>query len=153
MSRPIPTPIGHFTHIDHLPTIAAHGLMSDSRAQARGFVTTEAGNPGIKARRRERRVFVGVGGVVADYVPFYFRSRSPMLYAIHCGNVPTFTGNEYDLAYLVTTVERLIELGLRPVFTDRNAALAVCRHTDELSDLNDLVDWNVMQATMWANHT
>ncbi|WP_301851164.1 type II toxin-antitoxin system toxin DNA ADP-ribosyl transferase DarT [Rhodococcus pyridinivorans] len=151
MPRPIPTSIGHFTHIDHLPTIAIRGLMSDTRAQADGLLTTEAGNMSIKARRRERPVSAGAGGFVSDYVPFYFKSRSPMLYSIHRGNVPTFTGNEYDLVYLLTTVESLIERGIRPVFTDRNAALAFCKHSDLLADLDTLVDWDVMDATMWAN--
>lgn len=151
MRRPIPTPVGHFTHIDHLPTIAVHGLMSDTRAQADGLLTTEAGNTSIKARRRERPVSAGAGGVVSDYVPFYFTSRSPMLYSIHRGNVPTFTGDEYDLVYLLTTVETLIERGLRPVFTDRNAALTFCKHSDLLPDLDTLVDWDVMEATMWRN--
>lgn len=151
MPRPIPTPVGHFTHIDHLPTIATRGLMSNTRAQADGLLTTEAGNVSIKARRRERPVSAGPGGVVSDYVPFYFKSRSPMLYSIHRGNVPTFTGDEYDLVYLVTTVETLIEHGLRPVFTDRNAALTFCKHSDLLPDLDALVDWDVMEATMWNN--
>lgn len=149
--RPIPTSIGHFTHIAHLPTIAAHGLMSDTRTQASGLVTTQAGNLSIKARRRERPVSAGAGGVVADYVPFYFKSRSPMLYAIHCGNVPTFSASEYDLVYLLTTVENLIDRGISPVFTDRNAALTFCKHSDRLSDLDTLVDWEVMAAKMWAN--
>ncbi|NKS16899.1 DUF4433 domain-containing protein [Rhodococcus hoagii] len=65
--------------------------------------------------------------------------------------MPTFTGDEYDLVYLLTTVETLIEHGFRPVFTDRNASLAFCKHSDLLPDLDTLVDWDVMEATMWAN--
>ena len=74
-----------------------------------------------------------------------------MLYAIHCGNVSTFTGDEYDFVYLLTTVEQLTEQRLRPVFTDRNAALAYARHSQSLTDLDTLVDWEAMAATMWAN--
>ncbi|NKS16898.1 DUF4433 domain-containing protein [Rhodococcus hoagii] len=61
MPRSIPTPVGHFTHIDQLSTIATRGLMSDTRAQAEGLLTTEAGNVSIKARRRERPVSAGPG--------------------------------------------------------------------------------------------
>lgn len=151
MPRPIPTPVGHFTHIDHLPTIAQHGLLSDTRAHETGLLASEVGNQNIKARRRERAVTAGAGGMVAEYVPFYFKSRSPMMYAIHCGNVATFTGSEDDLVYLVTTVETLIEHGLGPVFTDRNAALAVTQYSEETADLDTLVDWEVMNLRIWRN--
>jgi hypothetical protein len=46
-----------------------------------------------------------------------------MMYAIHRGWVATVVGSCDDLAYLVTSVERLAELGLPLVFTDRNAVL------------------------------
>lgn len=151
MPRPIPTPVGHFTHIDHLPTIAVNGLLCDTHAQKTGLLTTEAGNPGIKARRRERMVTTPGGGSVSDYVPFYFKSRSPMMFAIHCGNVATFTGDEHDLVYLLTTVEILIEHGLSPVFTDRNAALAVTKYSEDIAELDNLVDWEVMKLRIWRN--
>lgn len=151
MPRPIPTTVCHFTHLDHLASIAEHGLLSDTRARAAGYLTAEAGEPRIKQRRARRVVTAGPGGVVADYVPFYFRSRSPMLSAIHNGRVPTFTGNTHDFVYLLSTVEALLGHGLPLVFTDRNAALAVTRHADRLDDLDELVDWEVMKARYWAN--
>lgn len=151
MPRPIPTPVCHFTHLDHLATIARHGLLSDTRARATGLLTTEAGEPRIKQRRTRQAVTAGPGGVVADYVPFYYRSRSPMLYSIRHGNVPAFTGDTHDFVYLLTTVETLIGHGLPLVFTDRNAALAVSSHTDRLADLDELVDWEVMASRYWAN--
>lgn len=69
-------------------------------------------------------VRVRPGGVVADYVPFYFAPRSPMLYAIHMGNVAEYNDGIDPLVYIVTSVERLLALGLAVVTTDRNAALA-----------------------------
>ena len=46
-------------------------------------LTTEVGQPDIKLKRRHRVVPIDPGGVVADYVPFYFAARSPMLGSIH----------------------------------------------------------------------
>ncbi|RRQ27383.1 DUF4433 domain-containing protein [Rhodococcus sp. Eu-32] len=151
MPRPIPTTVCHFTHIEHLPTIAGHGLLSDTRAQAGGLLTTEAGEPRIKRRRARRAVRMSRGGVVADYVPFYYRSRSPMLSAIHNGRVPTFTGDTHDLIYLLSTVETLLDHGLPLVFTDRNASLELAAYSDSLEELDDLVDWEVIRARYWAN--
>ncbi|HZQ27765.1 MAG TPA: DUF4433 domain-containing protein [Acidimicrobiales bacterium] len=149
MPRPAPTRIVHFTHVSHLPTVASEGLLSDTRAG--DVLTTEVGNRGIKDQRRRRPVEVGAGGVVADYVPFYFAPRSPMLSAIYHGRVPEYTEGQDPIVYLVTSVERLIELGLTPVFTDRNAALAVAEMSTDLSALDDLVDWELMDATWWNN--
>jgi hypothetical protein len=107
--RPIPTYVVHFTHVDNLVGIVIDGLVCD--AHSAGHLVTEAGEPRIKRRRKRRTVTVGPGGVVADYVPFYFAPRSPMMSSIHHRSVATFTGDEHDLVYLVTTVERLIDRG------------------------------------------
>ena len=107
MPRPVPTPVLHFTHIDHLRDIATHGLLSDTAAQSRHLLTQEVGNREIKERRRTTVVPVPPGGVVADFVPFYFAPRSPMMYAIHKGNVPEYPRGLGPLIYLVTTIERL----------------------------------------------
>ena len=90
MPRPVHTPFYHFTPIHHLVSIIERGLRCDGTAA--GLLAVEVGNRGIKERRRRRAVPVGGRGVVADYVPFYFAPRSPMLYAIAMGNVPEYTG-------------------------------------------------------------
>lgn len=114
-------------------------------------MAVEVGNPGIKDRRRERGVPVGEGGRVCDYVPFYFAPRSPMLSAIHHGRVPGYTSGTGPLAYLVSSVERLLATGLRPVFTDRNAVLSLAQFSDRVTDLDDLVDWPLMRERLWRN--
>ena len=149
MPRPIPTYVAHFTHVDNLAGIVTDGLVCD--AHSAGHLVTEAGEPRIKRRRKRRTVTVGPGGVVADYVPFYFAPRSPMMSSIHHRSVATFTGDEHDLVYLVTTVERLIDRGHDLVFTDRNAALGTATHFCDTDRLNDLVDWDLMEARIWRN--
>lgn len=150
MPRPVPTPLYHFTSIHHLASIIEHGLVCDTSA-ATGLLSVEVGNRGIKEQRRRRPVPVAPGGVVADYVPFYFAPRSPMLYAITMGNVPEYSGGIDPLLYLVTTAERLAELGLPMLFTDRNAVLATAHFTPSLADIDTLIDWPLMRARMWNN--
>lgn len=151
MPRPVPTRVLHFTHLEHLPGVVAHGLLSDTDAQARGLLTTEVGNRGIKERRRQRAVPVPPGGVVADYVPFYFAPRSPMMYAIDRGNVPEYSDGIDPLVYLVSTVERLHELGCALVTTDRNAVLGLAAFSQGFDGLDAGVDWALMEATWWNN--
>jgi hypothetical protein len=153
MSRPKPTLLYHLTHIDHLASIASGGLFSDTHAAGSGLITTEIGQPSIKTQRRYREVPCGAGGMVGDYTPFYYAPRSPMLYAIRGGRVASYAEGQDPLVYLATTVEQLVALGLDPVFTDRNAALTITRFTADLPDLDDLVDWPLMEATMWNNTT
>ena len=151
MPRPLPTPIMHFTHVDHLPLIVRAGLVSDTVAQKVDLLSVEVGNREIKERRRQRQVPVSPGGVVADYAPFYFAPRSPMMYAIEKRNVPTYSDGCDQLVYLVTTVEQIIEMGLAVVFTDRNAVLALANFTSDVDQLDTLVDWLLMEATWWNN--
>ena len=141
----------HFTHISNLASIAQYGLFSDTaiEGEQQGRLTTEVAEPSIKAKRRRRPVPTGPGGVVADYVPFYFAARSPMLGAIHSGRVASYTAGQDAVVYLMTDIERLVAAGVEFVFTDRNAALEVARYGTDLTLLDEFVDWPLMEGKMW----
>ncbi len=141
----------HITHLSNLASIAEHGLRCDTEMETSGSTFKEIGNRGIKDRRRDRVVPIPPGGSVADYVPFYFAARSPMLYAIHRGNVPTYEGGQKKIVYLMTSVDSIVDDGLPFVFTDRNAAFGHARYGDDSADLDDYVDWDLMEARMWSN--
>lgn len=153
-ARRKPTKVWHFTAIEHLETLLKHGLLSDNAAQQAGVLTTEVGNLRIKEARRRQSVPHSPGGVVADYVPFYFAPRSPMMYSISCGNVPSYRGGTEPLMYLLSTLERLYEVGPLPLLTDRNASLAYTRyrHFDPADLVADgFIDWSLMDTKYWAN--
>ncbi|MBK8437926.1 MAG: DUF4433 domain-containing protein [Austwickia sp.] len=141
MGRPTPSWLYHFTHVDHVESIVRDGLVCDTTAQASGQLAHEVGNREVKERRRARVVDTAPGGVVADYVPFYFTARSLMLYQIHTGKVPSYRGGQNCLVYLCTTLERVVELGLPWVASNRNASTAIARFTADLQVLDGHVDW------------
>jgi hypothetical protein len=145
----VPHWVYHFTRIEHLPTIIQHGLLSD--ALAASVLQVEIGNRGIKGQRARRLLPVAPGGVVADYAPFHYAPRSPMMFAIHRGNVPSYSEGCERLIYLVTSVERLHEAGLRVLGTDRNAALEIAKFANAPAEILRLVDWPLMRAQYWAN--
>lgn len=152
-ARGRPTGVGHFTHVDHLATVIQYGLLSDTTAHAAGVLTTEVGNPNIKDQRRRRTVELPPGGAVADYVPFYFGPRSPMMFSISRGNVPSYQGGTARLIYLLSTLEHLHGLGHRPVLTDRNAALNYAEYrafdpADPIDD--DFIDWGLITQEYWT---
>ena len=141
----------HFTHISNLASIAEDGLFSDTQIEASRRAPREVGNVSVKQLRRRLVVLLPPGGCVADYVPFYFAARSPMLYIISRGDVPTYSGGQDDIVYLVTSTEKVVEERLRFVFTDRNAALRIADYGNDLQDLDDYVDWDLMEGRMWNN--
>jgi hypothetical protein len=151
----------HFTHLDNIPEIVQLGaLLSDTEVQRRGLLRTEAGDTQIKERRRRQRVPCPPGGVVADYVPFYFAARSPMMFVLKHGRVPTFSGDHRDLVYVVSDVELAVRTGRACVVSDRNAAVGVADFTNDLNVMGDLtaelptsdfIDWSVMRLTIWKD--
>lgn len=82
MSVPQPIRLFHFTRLEHLDSIARDGLCCDADAHQAERLVVEIGHVDIKERRRRRAVPTGPGGVVSDYVPFYYAERSPVLFAI-----------------------------------------------------------------------
>ncbi|MFK4083533.1 DUF4433 domain-containing protein [Kribbella sp. NPDC020789] len=145
MTRSFPTKIYHFTRVEHLPTILTAGLLSDSKAQAAGLMQIEIGQQSIKARRAETPVRASSGGVVADYAPFYYAPRSPMMHNIHKGKVPSYQEGCDRLIYLATHTQVLVEAGHTWVATDRNAVLSHAEFSDSDDRLTEMVDWDVME--------
>lgn len=153
MPRPIPTSIFHMTRIERLPHIIEMGLLSDNEVQRRSLGGVTIGYPHIKDRRAKRIVHCGVGGSLADYVPFYFAPRSPMLYAITRGLVSAEAADTDAIVYLQTSTQTLRYHGLTVVASNRHAELDFAELNDDDSCLDNdtFVDWPLMQARYWNN--
>lgn len=146
------TALYHITHIDNLPSIiAAGGLWCDAVRAARvaeGASVVGIAHQHIKDRRARRAVTKAAGGTLADYVPFHFAPRSPMLYTISRGNVVGYSGGQEQVVHLVTTVEAACALCTPWCFTDGHADMAISKQFEQLSRL-DMIDWNIMKETWW----
>jgi hypothetical protein len=89
MLIPFPTPIFRFFHVDNLATILKRGaLHAPNYAPQDGHPHKTIHNPDIQKKRARRSIPCGPGGVIHDYVAFYFGPRSPMLFQLHTGQVP-----------------------------------------------------------------
>lgn len=73
------------------------------------------------------------------------------MYSIFKKNVETYLGSDRDLIYLQTTVEDLLAHNVQLVFTDRNAALQICRFSCDIAELDTMIDWPLMRERMWKN--
>ncbi|MCL6535540.1 MAG: DUF4433 domain-containing protein [Armatimonadetes bacterium] len=137
----------HMTHIQNLPSIIdAKVLYCDQRVQA--IKARSIAYVNFKEKRRGKPVPVPPGGVIADYVPFYFAPCSPMLYAIHTGCVDSSL-TQSEIVYLTTTIEAIAKAGKRFVFTDCHPLSPVAHFNNDLDLLNRYVDWNVMRSAYW----
>jgi len=74
-----------------------------------------------------------------------------MLYVISQGGVPDYQDGQDALVYLVTSVERVIQMGLPVVFTDGNAASMLTMCFSDIEELDSRIDWELMRARMWRN--
>src|SRR5262245_52338288 len=133
-----PTPIYHITHVDNLPTILKSGGLQ-CNATLKGAATAYASiaHDNIQDRRQHTAVPCGPGGVLHDYVPFYFGPRSPMLFTISRGNVPTCPG-QGPVVHLVSTAQAVQARGLGFAFTNGHGIMALTDFYDNLQDLDEV---------------
>ena len=95
-------------------------------------------------------VSCGAGGRLLDYIPFYFGTRSPMLYRISTGWSFTHPVEQNHIIYLVTAPRRILDSRLDFVFFDGHALAALSRAFDNLNDLVH-IDRDTVRATQWNN--
>ena len=74
--------IFHFTDIHNLDSIIKNGLLCTNEKEARDISHKNIANMNIQNRRAKMEVTCGKGGVVHDYVPFYFTSKNPMFLGV-----------------------------------------------------------------------
>ena len=141
--------IYHFTHIDNLPNLLRTGFLCNNHVDFPAEGCRSIAEAGIQARRAEMVVPCGPGGVVHDYVPLYFGSRSPMLLAvINKKNV-----DQHEIIYFEFPIALLERNDV--VFTDASANTEdPPSFYSDPADLNNL-NWNEIDSLKWksANDT
>ena len=146
------TPIYHITHIDNLTSIiTSGGLIANSRLKIQQTNYLDIAHGHSQDRRATTKVPCSTGGYLHDYVPFYFAPRSPMLYAIHKQNVDSYSGGQQPIIHLVSEAYTINSLKLKFAFTDGHAIMAYSEFYDDISDLQSVIDWELMKSKYWAN--
>ena len=145
MPAPQPTRLFHITAIANLQAIFAAGaLVSKNGGASAGINYQNIAHAGAQGARAIRTVPNPPGGLVHDFVPFYFAPRSPMLYAINGGRVTGCPWRQDDIVYFETTVQNVVGLGQPFVFYDRNATLAFSVSHTDLAHLDTAVAWDLL---------
>ena len=148
MSPPPAAPkIYHIVHVDKLSSIIADGcLLCDAVISGRQTSGTTIGMGSIKQRRLSLPVHCHPGTCVGDYVPFYFCSRSVMLYVIHRANHDElwYRGGQDPIVHLEANLLDVVTwadgLGQRWAFSLANAGAVYAQFRCCLDELDQL-DW------------
>lgn len=135
--------IFRITHRANLGWLLRNGLhCAASGRHDPAFVAI--GNPDLIDKRRTRRVDVPPGGVLSDYVPFYFTPSSPMLLNIRTGWGGAAKRPDTEVVILISSLGRLQDAGVGFVFSDRHAYLQSATFHTDVADLRRL-DWDGLQ--------
>ena len=130
--------------ISNLQGICEAGdLLSKNLGASNGIDYQNIAHVGAQGARSVRNVPDPPGGVVHDYVPFYFAPRSPMLLAIEKGRVEGCQWRQADIVHFETTVVRVTEDGAPFIFYDRNATLHYSTPYTDLAKL-DAIAWELL---------
>jgi hypothetical protein len=135
--------IFRITHIANVRWILDHGLHCRNTAE-RDPNYVEIGNPELIEKRTHRQVPIAPGGVLSDYIPFYFTPHSPMLYNIKTGYQGITRRSMTEIVILVSSLPALARKGIPFVFTDRHAYLQMASFFSDLARL-DCIPWELLR--------
>lgn len=139
--------IYHITHINNLPSILRNGGLKPKIQMTGDYVN--AAREGIQSHRATKTVMIEPYGTLHDYVPFYFASRSPMLYTLNLSGAVDESGQK-NIIHIVSSVEKIEEIGLRYVFTDGHAIMDLSEFYNTRDKLHE-IDWEVVNSWSWKN--
>lgn len=135
--------IFRIAHIDNVPWILDYGLhCKNSPERDPNYV--EIGNPELIQKRTHRVVPIPPGGVLSDYIPFYFTPHSPMLYNIKTGHNGITQRPMSEIVIMVSSLPELAAKNIPFVFTDRHAYLQTASFFSDLAQLAR-IPWDLLQ--------
>lgn len=153
MPPPAHPKIYHILHVDRLPSVlASGGLLPDSQMNGRNGYGTVIGMQDLKTHRLTRPVDGHSGLSVGGCVPFYFCSKSFMLYILHKANHVNlaYRGGQRPIVHLEADMRAVVDWAKgydrRWAFTLGNASANYAEFRTSLAQLGD-VNWQAVLGT------
>ena len=98
---PKPTPIVRFIHLDNLEIyLKLEDIHAPIHTPNNGLRYRTCHNAEIQTIRHIKNIPCGHGGVIHDYIPFYFGYLSPMMLQLKTGRVAGYDEGQEPLIYL-----------------------------------------------------
>jgi ssDNA thymidine ADP-ribosyltransferase, DarT len=149
MPKPSKIWLYRMTHIDNLPHILQHGLVTAANSNADPNYRS-IGDQSLIGVRKDLDAPNPPGGKFSDYVPFYLGHRSPMLYQIATGYENIHKVPQSEIVYLVVDHGSVIRSGLDWFYTDGHARHGMTRFYTDETGFEEL-DWEAIYAIQWKN--
>jgi hypothetical protein len=136
-------------HIDNVPHILQNGL-TQANSVHRNPNYVPIGDQTLIATRKEI-MLLGKKTALGDYLPFYFGTRTPMLYTIQKGFNEVRVLSAEEIVYCVTSVQAIIDLKLDFIFTDGHAAAGLTRFytVNDIQNIEQFVSFEAVNAQYW----
>ena len=136
--------IFRIVHAANVPWILDYGLhCRNSAEQDPAYINI--GNKDLIDHRTRRRVPIPPGGVLSDYVPFYFTPFSPMMLNIKTGYGGITRRENRDIVILVSSLHHMAELEIPFLFTNQHAYTVDAEFFHRVEDLNR-IDWSLLRS-------
>jgi len=134
--------IFRIVHIKNIPWMLDNAIHSqNSKKQDPNYI--QIGNPELILKRKNRPVDTAPGGVLGDYIPFYFTPYSMMMFNIITGHNVAMQKKE-DLVILVSSMHKIAENKIPFLFTNQHGYLSDTIYYNDLSKLDD-IDWQILR--------
>ncbi len=134
VKRKLQFPIYHMTHIDNLPSILTHGLLSHNASQNHVDISNQLVNSFRNRATNPLKLNLH------DYVPFYFNVRNPMLFTC---------AKEWPNQIVIIEVEATATLKDYSLFSEGNAAKKDAEITEDKYKMLNF-DWDSIYEKKWT---
>lgn len=135
-------------HIDNIPHIVANGI-THYISPNRNKDYQNIGDNSLINRRSE--IVLDDNTKLSDYIPFYFSYRTPMLFVIWKGFNNVKDIKQEDIVYIVSSVQKMTDLGVDYKFTDGHAVAGLSNFysKESITEIDNLLDWAAIKAIDW----
>ena len=134
--------IFRIVHRVNLPWILDNGIHARNGKLDPNY--RNIGNAELIGKRAKREVLISPGGVLNDYVPFYFTPYSIMMLNIKTGHSVPRQPNE-DILIFVSSLPHIAQFGLPFIFTNQHAYPQLAQYYGDIAHL-DKIDWPLLQS-------
>lgn len=126
----------HITHIENLPNIIDHGLLSHYQSYDENLNITDISISAVNERRNRNDPLYNRN--LHEYVPLYFNPKNPML----------FVRRSIQENIVILCIDPIIVHETEYLFTDGNAASTSTNFYNEIRDLQKL-NWACINGRYW----
>jgi len=137
------------THVDNLPHILKHGLVTaNSKHINKAF--RQIGDVTMIDYRKDLDAPNPPGGKFTEYIPFYFGPRSPMLYQIATGWEDIEQIDQEEIIYVVSSFDKIKGAKIPFFYSNGHARSDTSDKYIHEKDF-DKLDWESIYARKWKS--